>query len=213
MRDDSRPLDAFSWVRPWVPYGDDPFVWYDPSEDMKKAQSSANGAPVAANDTPARDGREQPRVAAEAAQPAPTTLARADGSEEEVWVELPAAEDRPARARRGRGRGRGRGGDTAAVEQTAEAPAPISAPEPEAIAEPEPVAEPAPPARKPRASRAKAKPAAAEAVAEPVAVAEAPAPDPAPAPKAAKAPKVREPDPAEITTPPAAPRKGWWRRG
>ncbi|MGZ3376901.1 MAG: Rne/Rng family ribonuclease, partial [Phenylobacterium sp.] len=52
MRDDSRPVDAFSWVRPWVPYGDDPFVWYDPSEDMKKAQ-----APAPANDLPARDAR------------------------------------------------------------------------------------------------------------------------------------------------------------
>ncbi|HLZ77061.1 Rne/Rng family ribonuclease [Phenylobacterium sp.] len=214
MRDDSRPVDAFSWVRPWVPYGDDPFVWYDPSEDMKKAQE-----PRPANDMPAREEREQPRVAAEAAAPAPTTLARAEGSDEDVWVELPAAEDRPARARRGRGRGRGRGGDAQPSDQ-AVAEAPTAAPEPDAAVEPEPapepVAEAAPPAKKPRASRAKTKPAAAEAATEaapePVAAPEAPAPAPAPARKPVAA-KPREPDPAEITTPPAAPRKGWWRRG
>jgi ribonuclease E len=223
MRDDSRPADAFSWVRPWVPYGDDPFVWYDPSEDMKKAQSPANGAAV--NDAPGREGREAPRLAAEAATPAPATITRADGSEDEVWVELPAAEDRPKRPRRGRGRGRG--GDAVPADQNgadqavAEAPAPIAPPEPEAVAEPEPtpVSEPEPvaeaaPAKKPRTSRAKAKPAAAEAAPEAVSVVEAP-PEPAPAPVAAKpaAPKPREPDSSEITNPPAAPRKGWWRRG
>ena len=69
MRDDGRPTDVFAWTRPWVPYGDDPFVWYDPSEDMK----------TAAAPTPANDTREQPRVAAEAAAPAPITTARARG--------------------------------------------------------------------------------------------------------------------------------------
>ena len=41
MRDDSRPVDVYSWVRPWVPYGDDPFVWYDPAEDMKRPLAPA----------------------------------------------------------------------------------------------------------------------------------------------------------------------------
>ena len=49
---------------------------------------------------------------------------------------------------------------------------------------------------------------APEPVAEPVAEAA-----PEPAPKARPAPAPREPDPAEISAPPAAPRKGWWRRG
>jgi ribonuclease E len=31
MRDDSRPQDGFSWTRPRVPFGDDPFVWHDPA--------------------------------------------------------------------------------------------------------------------------------------------------------------------------------------
>ncbi|MBU2151097.1 MAG: ribonuclease E/G [Alphaproteobacteria bacterium] len=46
MREDVRPQDAFSWVRPWVPYGDDPFVWYDPSEDLKIAPVAEAGAPA-----------------------------------------------------------------------------------------------------------------------------------------------------------------------
>ncbi|MDB5434932.1 MAG: ribonuclease, Rne/Rng family protein, partial [Phenylobacterium sp.] len=209
MREDGRPTDAFAWTRPWVPYGDDPFVWYDPSEDMKHDAASAP-AP-----TPANDLREPPRVAAEASMPAPSTAQhRADG-EEEIWVELPPTEDRPKRARRGRGRGRG--GEASVDQAVAEAPAPVASLEPEAIAAPEPAPPPepaaanadAPPAgRKPRASRAKAKPApvaevAAEAAPEVVAASE---PEPI-----AAAP--RAPDPAEISAPPAAPRRGWWRRG
>jgi ribonuclease E len=214
MREDSRPTDAFAWTRPWVPYGDDPFVWYDPSEDMKR-----DAAPQAANDP-----REQPRVAAETAAPAPSAVRpRADTGEEDIWVELPAVEDKPKRARRGRGRGRG--GEASADHAVAEAPSPVAAPEPEEIAEPAPAPIPEPPApepmaanadappsgKKPRASRAKAKPVAALAEvvagAPPEAIAE---PEPAPEPVVA-AP--REPDPAEISAPPTAPRRGWWRRG
>jgi ribonuclease E len=207
MREDGPPTDVFAWTRPWVPYGDDPFVWYDPSEDMKRDASPAP-APTSANDL-----REPPRVAAEAATPAPPTAQPRHDGEEEIWVELPPAEDRPKRARRGRSRGRG--GEASADQAVAEAPAQVATPEPEAIAEPAPLPGPAaanaPPAgRKPRASRAKAKPAAevtAEAAPEPVA---APVAEPKPEPIAA-AP--RAPDPAEISTPPAAPRRGWWRRG
>ncbi|MFI4950214.1 MAG: ribonuclease E/G, partial [Caulobacterales bacterium] len=205
MRDDSRPTDAFAWTRPWVPYGDDPFVWYDPSEDMKPREPAPQ---------PANEGRDEPRLAAEAAAPSPATAAPAraerpashDG-EEEVWVELPAAEDKPKRSRRGRGRGRG--GAAIADEAVAEAPASTPPPPPEPVAEvapePEPaLAEPAPSGKKPRASRAR-KPVAVEAVA----AVEPPAPEPEPV----AAPVAREPDPAEISAPPAAPRRGWWRRG
>ncbi len=208
MREDGRPTDVFAWTRPWVPYGDDPFVWYDPSEDMKIA-------PIPANDGPANDAAEQPRIAAEAAAPAPTTARRPPasqngGGQDDVWVELPAAEDRPKRPRRGRGRGRA--GEASADQAVAEAPTPepevIAAPEPEPA--PEPVAaEAAPSGKKPRASRAKAKPVLVEAAPEAVA-----APEPAPAEPEPVVVAPRAPDPAEITaTPPAAPRKGWWRRG
>ena len=207
MREDGRPTDAFAWTRPWVPYGDDPFVWYDPSEDMKTA-------PLPANDT------VTPRVAAEAAAPAPSTTQRTPATEgDDVWVELPAAEDRPKRARRGRGRGRG--GEPAADQAVAEAPAP--APEPEVVVAPEPepvielgaepvAAEAAPPAKKPRASRAKAKPAPVAVEPEAAPQPEAVEPEPAKPEPVMAAP--REPDPTEITAvPPPAARKGWWRRG
>jgi len=202
MRDDSRPTDAFSWTRPWVPYGDDPFVWYDPAEDLKRATAPAN------------DALEAPRAPAEASAPMPAVAAvaapRAE-SGDDIWVELPAVEDKPKRSRRGRGRGRG-SDETAVAEAPVEtvAAAPEPAPEPEPVldlVQPEP-ANDAPPAKKPRASRAKAKPAV---VAEAVAVAAAPViamaePAPPPAPRA--------PDPADISATPApAPRKGWWRRG
>ncbi|HEY2752019.1 Rne/Rng family ribonuclease [Phenylobacterium sp.] len=205
MRDDGRPTDVFAWTRPWVPYGDDPFVWYDPSEDMKR-----DVAP-----TPANDQREQPRVAAEAVAPAPSTARpRAEAGEEEVWVELPAVEDRPKRARRGRTRGRG--GEASDQGLSVAAEAPVQAPEPPLAvdAEPAPISETVaanadapPPARKPRASRAKAKP-MAEVVPEALVAPAIPEPEPEPV---ALAP--RAPDPAEISTPPAAPRRGWWRRG
>jgi ribonuclease E len=215
MREDGRPTDAFAWTRPWVPYGDDPFVWYDPSEDMKTA-------PIPANDGPAND-TVTPRVAAEAAAPAPSTAQRPPSpGGDDIWVELPAAEDRPKRARRGRGRGRG--GESAADQAVAEAPAP--APEAVATPEPEPVveavaADAAPAGKKPRASRAKAKPKLVASEPEAAAAPEPAKPEPAkPGPVVAMiepepvAAAPREPDPAEITAvAPAAPRKGWWRRG
>jgi ribonuclease E len=230
MRDDARPHDAFAWTRPWVPYGDDPFVWYDPSEDMRRAQAPSP-APVAANDVrpPA------PAAAAEAAPPAPSvTPAAAAASDEDIWVELPAVEDKPKRPRRGRGRGKAEAVEAPAVTDAeagteAAAPAPQPAPEPEATpveaAPVEAIAE-AKPARAPRSRRkapaAAQAPAAAEAaVAEPAVAPVPPATPAAPGPAAepervaepAPAPVAAEPDPTQISAPPAAPRRGWWRRG
>jgi ribonuclease E len=219
MRDESRPAEAFGWTRPWVPYGDDPFVWFDPSEDAKPAPRAAN------------DSREAP-AAAETAQPAPAVSKPPPRAEsgDDIWVELPAEEDKPKRSRRGRGRSR-RGAESAdsavdsAPDALAEAP-PASAvettPEPIAI-EPAPPAEPEKPAKRTRSRKKAAAPEAeapaAEASApEPVAAA-APEPEPEPEPVAAVAPPKpapvpAEPDPSEISgAPPAAPRRGWWRRG
>ncbi|MES2894528.1 MAG: ribonuclease E/G [Pseudomonadota bacterium] len=206
MRDDGRPTDVFSWTRPWVPYGDDPFVWHDPAEDIPTPR-----APVAANDErPAPVSQAQPVIS---------------GPDVDVWVELPAVDDKPkkTRSRRGRGRGRGEDGESP-VESVVEAEAPMAeAPMVEAVVEPviEAAPEPEPaveaaPVKKPRARRTKAsiaaEAAAAEAVVETAAEA-APEPEPEPAPAPAVA-AVREPDPAEISAkPPAAARKGWWRRG
>ncbi len=212
MRDDGRPTDVFSWVRPWVPYGDDPFVWHDPAEDMPAARAPA---PLAAN-----DAADTERPAVESVASAPQVSA---GSEDDMWVELPALEDKPKKGRGRRTRGRGRAEEAQDEAVAAEAPAePVVVAEPEPEPAPEAVAE-APPAKKPRARRTKAsiaaEAAAEAAAAEPVTEAApeplvevAPAPEPEPAPEP-QAPVVRAPDPAEITTPPAAPRRGWWRRG
>ena len=229
MRDDGRPQDVFAWTRPWVPYGEDPFVWFDPAEDLKRA-----AAPQPANNQRSGEQRSgEPRhapaqpapVAAESVQAPAPVISRS--ASEEVWVELPAIEDKPKRARRGRGRGRGEAVADAPVEASVE-------PAVEAVAEAEPVLEApvvadaeAPPAKKPRSrSRKAAAPVAEAPVAEaveadpaeptPVAIETAPAPQPEPvlAEIAAEpTPAPRQPDPAEITAPPPAPRRGWWRRG
>ncbi|RAK69061.1 Rne/Rng family ribonuclease [Phenylobacterium kunshanense] len=205
MRDDFRPQDAFSWVRPWVPYGDDPFVWYDPSEDLK---------PLASPQSAAGPRSAPPAVAA--TESAPVVLAApATQSDDDIWVELPEVEEKPKRSRTRRGRGKGRA-DDAAVEAAPEAVAAPAEPEPESpVASapgPETVDEtPAKPKR--TRSRKKAAEAPAETVEEPVAepVATAPAvaapaePEPEPTPQL--------PDPNEISGPAPAPRRGWWRRG
>ncbi|MFN3523049.1 MAG: ribonuclease E/G [Phenylobacterium sp.] len=218
MRDESRPQDVFSWVRPWVPYGDNPFIWYDPAEDMR--------LPTA----PAEPAASAPAAVAEPA-PAPVVAPSvAHGEEEDVWVELPAVEDKPKKPRRTRSRGRkadaaaapaGEPAAEEAVPAEVQAEAPQAAPEPAA----EPEAAPAKPART-RKRKTKAELAAETAAAEAAETAEAaepaapsPAePEPAPAPEAEPVmveaePAPREPDPAEITSPPPAPRRGWWRRG
>jgi ribonuclease E len=190
MREDGRPQDSFSWVRPWVPYGDDPFVWHDPAEDMKGPSTS---------DQPRAPRAETPRIAPPAAPAA---------SSDDIWVELPASDDKPKRPRRARGRGRGR--VEAEVETEVVAPEPvleIAAPV-EVVAEPEPAAEAVVAQAPAKRSRARKTPAAAVVVEEaPVEAAVLPE-EPPPAPAAP-----REPDPAEIAGSPPAARKGWWRRG
>ncbi|MBA4012266.1 MAG: ribonuclease E/G [Phenylobacterium sp.] len=225
MRDDGRPADMFAWTRPWVPYGDDPFVWHDPSEDFPAARAPA---PAQA---PANDAAPAPvAAAAEAVAPAPSVTDDQPDVDLDVWVELPAVDDKPKKARSRRGRGRGKAETTEASAEVVEAAEAVEAVEVvEAVAEPEPAPEPvaaepeAKPAKKPRARRTKASAAAeaAEAVVEAAPVEAAPvevvveaapetAPEPEPAPAA---PVAREPDPNEINAPPPVPKKGWWRRG
>ncbi|MCA6330958.1 MAG: ribonuclease E/G, partial [Phenylobacterium sp.] len=195
------PQDAYAWTRPWVPYEDDPFIWFDPSQDSRRP-AEAPAAPVEA--APPVAAPEEPSV--------------------DIWVELPEVEtEKPRRGRRSRGRGRRE--DAVA----ADAPvAPADAPPSDAAAEPrEAEPEPEAPAKPARARRSRARTAepAGEAAPEPVTE---PAVEPNPAgtqkaaeivetaasePSAPEPPVSREPDPAEITTPPPQPRKGWWRRG
>ena len=192
VREEGGQAEGFAWARPRVPFGEDAFQWHDPAA----LDPALNIGDEAANDT----------APAPALEVVADTAAPAEGAEE-VWVELPAEPEGGRRPRRRGGRGRGKAEAEPAAEPVAEA-----APEPEPQPEPEPVAteEAAP---KPKRTR---KP-KAEKVAEPVAEAApqpeaTPEPEPAPAPKK-KAAAPKEPDPAEISTPPAAPRKGWWRRG
>ena len=173
-------------MRPWVPYGDDPFVWFDPSEDMKLAEAAPARAPEAA------------------------PIAKSSEVETDIWVELPAVEEAPRRNRRARGRVRqAEEPEVAASEaspvEVAGAVEPVVDSAPEAA--PEPEAPPAP-ARRSRARKSTAaevvetvEPVAVVAEPEPVAVEPPPAPTPV------------EPDPAEISGPPPAPKRGWWRRG
>ncbi len=144
-------------------------------------------------------------------------LANAEPQPDTVIVEAPAPEPvpepavEPAKpARRSRARKAAPVEDSEPVVEAVAEPA--RAPEPVAEAEAKPVK-----AKAPRASRAK------KAVAEPIVTAEAePEPVAAPAPVlVASTPepepeRVLEPalpDPAEISTPPVAPKRGWWRRG
>jgi ribonuclease E len=109
-----------------------------------------------------------------------------EGPPADVWVELPAQDEAPKKARRPRSRGRKTVDAEALAETAVEAPV-AEAPSVETVEEtplvaaeveiPAPVAEP-----------------------EPVAAVES-------------APVAVEPDPAEIVTPPEKPKRGWWRRG
>ncbi|RRN63137.1 ribonuclease E/G [Caulobacter sp. 602-1] len=228
--DGDRPTDAFVWIRPRVPFGENVFTWHDPAALV--------------------GGASEPR------RPAPE--ARAESSEAVERPEREERPSRE-RGRRGRDRGR-RDRDEAAVAvadaspveavSPAESAEPFEAPvlAPPVISGPPadvwvelPEAEEAP--KKPKRVRSRGKKAVAEdaapeaaveavaeAVTESVAVVPPePTPEPAPEPvvEAAPAPVVEappepvvettpaapaEPDPAEITTPPEKPRKGWWRR-
>ncbi|WP_369060034.1 ribonuclease E/G [Caulobacter sp. 73W] len=204
MRDNSRPADSFTWTRPRVPFGDDPFVWHDVA-DLDGSQ------PRPANDAAPRPAREPQAAVAEAA---PVEA-----------VAAPAEEKAAKPARRGRGR-RGAAAveavEAAPVEAVAEveaAPVIESAPVEDVWVE-LPAKDEAP--KKPRRtrSRKKAEPEAETAEAEAEA---APAPEPVvaaapepivvapaePEPEAAPA----EPDPNEISgAAPAKARRGWWRR-
>ena len=196
MREETGPADAYGWARMRAPDGD-PYVWLDPADVLRPGDAPP----------PQRDAEPRP-------------AAPSSGASDDIWVELPPREERPARSRsrHGRGRGRDRDGrdnapetvedDAPAVEAVIEA-----APEPEPEPAPQPAAAEPEPAPKPKGrSRAQKAVAAPEPVAEVEAeAAPEPAPEPEPVVKKA-APVAREPDPAEIVAPPISPKRGWWRR-
>jgi ribonuclease E len=205
VRDDGRPADAYAWVHAHPsrhPHpSEDPYAWRDPhapnaTREDRAIETRAERviAPVAAASATVSEALPGPQTVVEAggeADPYVWAASPEDGGEEVVTGR------RRERVRRGRGR-RGRGTERGAVEADVieadtEAPA-FEAAEPEVAAEapiesaPEPVAE-APPEET-----------------TPVEARPAPVVEPEPQPEP-------EPDPNEITTPPATPRRGWWRRG
>jgi ribonuclease E len=229
--DGDRPADAFVWIRPRVPFGDSAFAWHDPAAldgrggeprrpapERAERPEQAERAPEAPRaeraERPEREGRGRGRgrgrrgegearpAVAETAAEAPVFATEAElpviapsvvePPPSDIWVELPApSEDAPKKARRPRARGRKADAvtegaeETAAVVEEAVAVADVPAPvdvAPEVLVEPAPIAASAP----------------------------QPAPEPEPVLETVAAPA--EPDPAEISDPPAKPRKGWWRR-
>ncbi|WP_300576751.1 Rne/Rng family ribonuclease [Phenylobacterium sp.] len=239
LRED-RPGEAFAWVRPWVPYGEDPFVWFDLSEDQRMAVPEPGDA---REERPAQVSQAAPQADVEAPAAAASRPAPAPHGEDDMWVELPEPEEKPKR-RRSRSKAKPAAETVAAVAtetEAVEAP-PVAQAEPavEAPAEAEPEvvkpkrartrrkAEPkaeaapespsdealvtdAPPAQPAVEPEPVAQPEPEPVMAQAAAAAPEPAPEPERVPEPAAAPA--EPDPAEITSPPAKPRRGWWRRG
>ena len=199
-RDEGRPQDAYAWTRPWVPYEDDPFIWFDPSQDARGSADRSPGPAAEAPQAPPPAAPEDPLV--------------------DIWVELPEAEVQTGRRPR---RSRARTRATAEVQEAEVIPSteetPTQTVSEDTVAAPAPEASEAPAkpvrARRSRARSAEAAPEAPVAQdAEPVEVTPAPVSAPTPdaaAPPAPPAP--RAPDPAEIVAPPEQPRRGWWRRG
>jgi ribonuclease E len=170
--------------------GGDVYAWHDPHE----GSGAQAAAPVEAE------------PATEVVEDAPA----AANDEAYAWrapeESAPAQAEEGGRPRRARSRSRSRSrAAPAEVQGVSEAP--------EAVAEASP---PEPPGAEEPAAEAPVELVAPEVAApelvkpQPEPEAESPSPPPT-APAANEA--VREPDPAEITGQPAAPRRGWWRRG
>jgi ribonuclease E len=198
-REEGRPDDPYSWARMRAPDGD-PYVWLDPADVL-------NGA------------APPPAQSFVSAAPPPERIeVLTQQGDMDVWVELPVKEEPTERTggRNRRGRGRDRGPRREAAAEAAEASV-ITTPDIEAPVEevlsqleapaPLPIAEVAaePPAKPKRPSRAKK-------VVEPIAEAAVAPPVEVPAPAAVAEPEPAEPDPSEISGPPPAAKRGWWRR-
>jgi ribonuclease E len=183
-REETAGDEPYVWSRPRVPEGD-PYVWMEAGQPPQAAE------PVAVARAPEPADEVAPAVTA-LAEPAATAAAE---HADDMWVELPAVAEpapKPVRARRSRAKPKLTEDVVAVIEDEA-TPASI-----EAAAEPAPVVVEVPPAP-------------VEVEAAPV---EAPVPAMAEAdrPEPVAATPVAAPDHAEISSPPAAPKRGWWRR-
>jgi ribonuclease E len=207
-RDDARISDVYSWSWPARLSGDDPYEWRGPIERMTTAieaetvSAVALEAPVGPIEPVALAEAPTSDMAAWLATPPPAeapTSAPLEEAAEDVWVELPSEPERTPRARRGRGRARA---DSAV-------PGEQSAPEGADIPEAEPKPALAPDHATPKIfaeAEAQSAPTPSEHVVDVT-------PASADVLEAAASVEATRPDPAEISAPPAAPRRGWWRRG
>jgi len=183
-REEGRSGDVYAWAWPARLSGDDPYEWRGPVETAP--QPDLELAPV--------------RAAAAIATPAEVYIAEPAAApateEEDVWVELHAEEKKPVRTRRPRARGR-----------TTSAPPQDQAP----------AAAPVNPASGPTTEGAPGPDTANDLSDDPTLVAlpesAAVGVDVSMTAPALSEPAPTQPDPAEILTPAAAPRRGWWRRG
>ncbi|CAN7398545.1 Rne/Rng family ribonuclease [Caulobacter sp. LjRoot300] len=146
---------------------------------------------IETSDAPRAEYSPAPRVDVAELEVAPLAPAVIEGPPADVWVELPAQDEAPKKARRPRSRGRKTADAEALAETAVEAP----------------VAE-APSVEAPAVETVEETPLVAAEVEIPAPVAE-----PEPVAAVESAPVAVEPDPAEIVTPPEKPKRGWWRRG
>ncbi len=188
-REETAGDEPYVWSRPRVPEGD-PYVWMEAGQP---SQTPPAAEPVAA--APAAESQPEPAQGVVAMEPATAPMASTEPAAD-MWVELPAVAEpaaKPARARRSRAKPKP-ADEVVAVIEAEPAPALVEAEPAPSLVEAEPV---------PALVEVEAAPAPVEAA--PL-MAEAAQPEPvAEAPQAA-------PDHAEISSPPAAPKRGWWRR-
>jgi ribonuclease E len=191
-RDETRAAnDPYAWTRARSPDGADPYAWFDPLPPI----AAEPGPPGAAIGAAPEEERVEP-YAANDLSPEPSS----DASAETLDVApaeaepAPVAGEKPKRARAPR---KPRARKTPAEPTEAGAPA-------EALLELETANDDAAAASVSDTMEPAASTVAAER-----------GPEPEPAVGAAVEAEVvsDEPDPNEITTPPATPRRGWWRRG
>lgn len=181
--------DAYAWVRGRTPSLDDPYVWFNPLDPAEGGRPEpAERMEKPAQPPVSRDQKARARAADEGMTPELTPEAPAiQAIPEEAAAEAP---------KRRRVRRKPKAEAETAVEaeaDSAEAPAPEAPP----VIESEPPANEPEPAPEPPV----------ESEPQPVLV-EAAAPS---APEADLA-AIIEADPAQISAPPAKPKRGWWRR-
>ena len=180
--------DSYTWVRGRTPSVQDPYVWFNPLDLMEGGRPERAERPEREEREERTDKPKQPRRSRHEAAKARAASEGMTPEEAKPYVEpeavpAPLAAEAPKRRRVRRKPAADVG---AAQEPQAEA---------EPVATPKPV--------EPQAAPVKAEPAP-----EPETSAE---PAPAPEPQHDVA-AIIEADPAQISTPPAKPKRGWWRR-